>query len=152
MPVLNWNDRYSIGILQLDMHHQHLFFLMRKTYGNFINKAHHQDLDLLFDEIIDCATYHIAAEKQYMLESNFPGINKQKKDHDLFFLRIVEMSKSYRRGERHLLIEMLSFLHNWLSTHIIHSDAEFGLFVAKNKTGKFKNLKLMKAVSIADAI
>ena len=147
MPVLNWKNRYTIGIPQLDMHHQHLFFLLRKTYDNFIHKAPYQDLDPLFEEIIDYATYHIAAEEQCMLEFKFPGLEKQKVEHDLFFLRIVEMSKSYRGGERHLLIEMLSFLHNWLSTHIIHSDTEFGHFVANNKAGKLKILKSNKAVT-----
>lgn len=135
MPTFRWSDRYSIGIPQLDEHHQHLFTLLRKTYDDFINKAPYQDLDVLLDELIDYATFHISAEEQCMLEAGFPDLEKQKMEHDLFFLKITEMCKSYHNGRKHLLVEILSFLHNWITTHILHLDTKFGCFIAIKNNG-----------------
>jgi len=134
MPTLKWNDRYSIGVPQIDEQHKYLFLLMRKTYDNFINKIHYNDLDYFLDELIDYATYHISTEEQCMIENSYPGLIKQKQEHDIFFARIVEMANDYHGGQKHLLLEILSFLHSWLSCHILQTDAEFGRFIAaKNR-------------------
>lgn len=130
MPVATWSDRFLIGIPQIDKHHQHLFSLMNRTYDDFIGQASIRDLTALFDELIDYATYHMAMEEYWMEESRFPGFAKHKQEHDVFSGRVREMHRGYHNGERHLVLEVLSFLYEWFLTHILKADAEYGRFMA----------------------
>ena len=133
MPVISWNDCFSVGIPQIDKHHQHLFFLMNKTYDEFISRDSAKNLAALFDELIDYATYHFSMEEHWMRESKYPDLAIHQKEHEIFSKRVVELQSGYHKGEIHLSLEVLSFLHTWLSTHILQSDAAYGSFVAEKK-------------------
>lgn len=135
MPVISWNDSFSIGIPQIDEHHQHLFFLVNKTYDEFISRDSAKNLTALLDELIDYATYHFSMEEHWMRESEYPDLTIHQKEHDSISKRVIELHSSYHKGEVHLSLEVLSFLHSWLTNHILQSDAAYGRFVAaKNGT------------------
>jgi hemerythrin len=135
MPILSWSDQFSIGIPQVDAHHQHLFHLFNRLYNDFINKTLSSEMNNHLDELIDYATYHFAAEEHWMKVNRFPNLKSQEQEHALFSRKVAEMAKSYETGEKHLALETLSFLHNWLSTHILQSDVQFGRFIATHNNG-----------------
>ena len=130
MPLIAWNDDYSIGVPQIDEHHQHLFFLANRFYDIFVKEAPSQDLNPLFEDLIDYIIYHFVAEEQLMQEHRFPHYEMHKKEHENLSQRLVELDKQYSVDKKHLLIETVVFLYNWLASHIVQSDAEFGRFIA----------------------
>jgi hemerythrin len=130
MPFTTWNDGYSIGVQQIDEHHQHLFFLSNRFHDIFVKDAPSQDLSPLFDELIDYVIYHFAAEEQLMQEYRFHEYEMHRKEHENFSQRLVELDKQHSHDKKHLLIEVVVFLNNWLTSHILQSDAEFGRFIA----------------------
>lgn len=134
MPIINWDNRFSIHLTEIDAHHQHLFALFNRLYDDFIGKADPKTLNALFDELIDYATYHFSVEERWMRDEGFSELELHQKEHDLFSKRALEMQGDYNAGRRNLSLEVLSFLHNWLARHIQLSDVEFGHFLAaKNK-------------------
>lgn len=135
MSVIPWSPRYAIGIKQIDEQHEHLFFLLNRLYYDFINGTSGQTLDSLIDELIDYATYHFATEEYRMKQARYPKLEEHKGSHAIFSLRIGEIAKSHCGGGRHISLELLSFLHNWLSTHILDVDTDFGRFIAKAQPG-----------------
>jgi hemerythrin len=38
MPLITWKDSYSIGVPQIDEHHQHLFFLSNRFHDIFVKE------------------------------------------------------------------------------------------------------------------
>jgi hemerythrin len=130
MPFITWNDDYLIGVPQIDEHHQHLFFLANRFYDIFVKEAPSQDLSPLFDELIDYVIYHFIAEERLMQECKFPDYALHKQEHEIFSRRLVELNKQSSCDKKHLLIEVVVFLHNWLLSHILQSDAEIGRFIA----------------------
>jgi len=135
MPLVTWSARYSIGIPQIDAHHRHMFFLLNKLHDDFVNRATAHIIGTLIDELSDYATYHFAAEERWMKANGYPAVEQHAREHDRFSLRIGEFAISYRRGDKSLALEILSFLHSWLSGHILQADAEFGTFIAEEKSG-----------------
>ncbi len=136
MPIIEWSDRYLIGVPQIDKHHQHLFFLLNKTYDDFLSPPPTHDLNSLFNELVDYATYHFAMEEQLMEKQLFPGFAMHRQEHVKFSQRVVEMSRDANAGKKGLSLEILSFLHTWLSAHILSADAEIGQFLAVAGTSK----------------
>ncbi|KJS01740.1 MAG: hypothetical protein VR65_08335 [Desulfobulbaceae bacterium BRH_c16a] len=138
MPIIEWNDTYLTGISQIDEHHRHLVGLFNQTYLQFIKYASPDELSIVFDELIDYATYHFAAEEQLMQESNYPERVSHKQAHDEFIRRVLEMHTDYCSKRKSPFLEILAFLQNWLAAHILQSDAAFGRFLAvplKNSPG-----------------
>ena len=133
MVAYEWKDFYVIGITNIDEHHQHLFLLLNTLHDDFISKKKDQDLSTLFDDLVDYATYHFSAEEYWMEESSYPGLAQHANEHALFVRRVSEMLKDYHQGTAKISLEILTFLHGWLTTHILQSDAEFGCFIANSQ-------------------
>ena len=128
MPIFFWNSRYAIGIPQIDDHHRHLLHLLNKTYDSFITGALQEEIGLLLDELIDYAIYHFFTEERWMREHGYPDSQQHMLEHEQFSLRITEIYDDFCKGKKALSLEVLSFLHTWLATHIMEQDSELGYF------------------------
>ncbi len=131
MAIFEWQDRFFIGVAQIDEHHLHLVELLNKTHRDFLRQAPPDILAELFEELIDYATYHFSAEEKIMLESGFPDIDRHKQKHAKFSAEVVEMHANYLKKQKPFFLEILAFLQNWLESHILQSDCELGRFLAK---------------------
>jgi len=136
MIVMDWKESYSINIPQIDEHHKHLFSLLNELYGKCIIRAPYPELRILFDSLIDYATYHFAEEERLMKENSFPGIEAHQKEHEKFTKRVVELDNDYHSEKDHIFLETAAFIHNWIQDHILKTDAEFGRFIAASDKSK----------------
>lgn len=132
MAFFEWQERYFIGVPQIDEHHLHLVDLINKTHRDFLRQAPVDILAELFEELIDYATYHFAAEEQVMLENSYPDIAQHKEQHARFSEELVEMHENYLVKQQPFFLEILVFLQSWLESHILQTDSELGRFLAES--------------------
>ncbi len=135
MPVVEWNKTFEVGVKQFDDHHKHLFGLLNKTYDKCACGAGNDELAVILDELIDYASYHFAAEEQWMRTHKYPGLQQQSEEHEKFAVKIIELQCSFLDGKADLAIDVLQFLENWLLAHILTSDADYGEFAKTNQIG-----------------
>lgn len=130
MAIFTWEDRFLTRVLQIDQHHLHLVRLLNNLHEDFINHASIDRLNALFFELIDYATYHFSAEEQLMEEHGYPGITTHKLEHALFAKEVAEIHANHLKRQQPLFLEILVFLQNWLTSHILKSDVVLGRFLA----------------------
>jgi hemerythrin len=130
MPFIEWEEDFQLGIKQFDDHHKHLVILINKIYDDYTAEAPSDIVGSVLDELIDYATYHFSAEENWMEEQNYPHFDKHKEEHDRFSTIVLEMQKEYSQAKLNISIDILMFLKNWLSEHILVTDAEYGRYVA----------------------
>jgi len=128
--LLVWDKCFELGIHEFDEHHKHLVHLLNMTYDGFVLEAEQDEIGAVLDELIDYATYHFSAEELWMEKHNYPGLQLHRGEHQNFCSRIVEIQKEFRQGKARLTLEILQLLNNWLTTHILRTDAEYGRFAA----------------------
>lgn len=126
--TMAWNYSYLLGIEKFDEHHKHLFDLLNKAHSELVNGESDKNVRPLLDELADYATYHFAAEEYWMEEFSYPGLIQHKNEHSKFFEKVVQMLNDYDAGTTSPMIEILTFLHNWITIHILQSDADYGKF------------------------
>lgn len=130
MPVFEWNSSFEVGVQQFDSHHQHLVGLLNKVYDDFTSGAPSENVGIILDELIDYATYHFTAEESWMKETRFPQIEQHSWEHEMFSKRVIEIQKDFHKGNQRLTLEVLTFLKNWLTNHILKSDSEYSRFIS----------------------
>ena len=128
MPIVEWSANYELGIEQFDDHHKHLVELINLAFESFTGEASRDELGALFDELLDYVTYHFTAEESWMQEHNYPEFQKHRDEHDHFCRRVIEIQKDFRKGMANITLEILQFLMNWLTDHILGSDADYARF------------------------
>jgi hemerythrin len=128
MSILVWNESFILGIEQFDEHHRHLVGLLNKSYDDFTTGTSHESFELVLDELIDYATYHFASEEYWMKKHQYPDLQQHQEEHNGFSRHIVETQKDYHGRKALLPLEVLVFLKEWWSDHILKTDAAYGRF------------------------
>jgi len=132
MPLLQWNDNFSVGVAEIDAQHKNLVsylndlhFAMTQGKGNSILKS-------LLDRLVGYTQVHFATEEKYMKQWNYPGYVYHKGEHDAFVKRVAEFKTKFDTGQTALSIDILVFLKEWVFNHILGTDKKYGPFFNKN--------------------
>ena len=142
MPIFEWNDGYSVGIDDVDQHHLHLVALLNDMYDGFTAGMGADQLAPFLDELVDYATYHFACEDRWMAASLYPELAGHRIEHEKFIAAVVALQLRMIRQERGLYLETLVFVKNWLSEHILQTDARYGRYIADGHTGEGTTIEL----------
>jgi hemerythrin len=132
MPIVEWNGSLFIGNLDIDLHHQHLFKLLNSVYDNQKAGVSIRDTQSVIVELFDYTRYHFSYEEELMEVHAYPGYHEHKKEHDIFTERLTEILKDFKL-EFDVTLEIISFLSNWITYHILKTDTKFGDFLETQK-------------------
>lgn len=133
MPILEWNDSLILGIKKFDEHHLHLVELLNDLYDRFKARDTGERIGSVLDELIFYATYHFNCEESMMAELAYPDYEIHIGEHQRFIKRVLEIQQNFHNSKINVTFEVLSFLKNWLTNHILDTDVKFGAFVVAKR-------------------
>ena len=88
----------------------------------------------IISDLKDYTAVHFSDEEAYMEKIGYPELESQKKAHTAFIDKLAEINlDDLDAHQQHYLEDLISFLLNWLSVHILHMDKKIGEFVANLK-------------------
>ena len=120
MELLQWSNRFSVGIKEIDSQHQRLFSLVNQLITAVSNKEDTLSLSWVLEDLISYIDYHFHSEESYLRAH--PSYTHHCQEHHAFSLRVKEFEGSYKEGSASLGSELFSFLVNWLSNHVSSRD------------------------------
>lgn len=121
-----FTDKYKTGIELVDSEHKKLFDIMGKVNA----LIHNENLYDRFDEIVDLINelkdytqFHFSDEEKLMEEYHYSGLEAQKKAHQGFIDELDRIDlDSVDENQEAYLEDLLEYLLNWLSGHILGMD------------------------------
>ena len=128
MPLFDWNDSYSVKVEEFDSHHKRLVGLVNRLYDAMKDGEGSVVLSDIFDELIQYTVFHFQAEEKLMLAHNYPKMNEHKAAHQDLTKQALELQEKFKSGDMFVTIEVLNFLRDWLSKHILGMDKEYSAF------------------------
>ena len=132
MLLMEWNNTLLLGVEPFDQHHEHLFYLLNKTYDLIKTTAPDSSFDELFTELKDYTVYHFGAEELWMHEKNYPQKQTHIQQHDAFIKEIVRFEEEFEAGGATVTVGVLTFIKEWLLNHIYKIDAEYAAHIRSN--------------------
>lgn len=129
MSIIDWNQGLVTGFYEIDQQHEHLVGLINNAHDTYVEGASKESLEPLLDELVDYATYHFAAEERYMQNQSYPDRENHNHEHDKFSARVIAFQQDFAAGRAHLSLEVLLFMKNWLTNHIMHTDMAMGAYL-----------------------
>ena len=130
--MIKWSEKYSIGIPVLDEQHKRLFEIAGAAYNLLKDTYVHDKYDKLvgiIGELAEYADYHFISEEAYMKGIGYKNLFTQENDHADFMKKVnsVNLYKLDANQDEYLK-DILDFVINWVSEHILGSDKEIGEF------------------------
>ena len=125
MPLVTWDETYSVRVKKLDEQHQKLFALL-----NALHDAMRQGKGqaIVQDTLRELATYtvsHFQAEEELMRKSNYPGLAAHQAEHQRFVARVTQLAEDLQAGRHVSSIDLLDFIKDWLAEHIRKIDRSY---------------------------
>jgi hemerythrin len=129
MPLITWNNSYSIKIPEIDRQHQKLIQII-----NDLNDAMRQSKGIdvvgkLIRELVSYTETHFRNEEELFERFRYPDTAAHKIEHAKFVQKMVEFEDDYRNGRLGLSIDMMKFLSDWLLKHIKGSDMRYAPYL-----------------------
>lgn len=127
--AFQWKPELNLGIKQIDEQHQKLLSLGNEAYDLAkLNDGldHYDDIMTLIHELYDYTEYHFKYEENLMKEYQYAAFPDHEKEHALFIKKITQISKKdIEDGQQTVIIEILDFISQWISSHILISDKKY---------------------------
>jgi hemerythrin len=130
MPLMEWNDRMSVGVEIFDNEHKKLVGLLNTLFDAIQVGKGKEALAKILDELIDYTKNHFAHEEQLMTKHGYQDLSAHMKEHDDLAKQVLEVQRKYHAGSTSTLsMEVMNFLKNWLIKHIQGTDKKYGPFL-----------------------
>ena len=128
MPLIIWNDSFSVRVKEMDNQHKTLVDLINKLHDAMKVGKGKEMIGDISASLTDYTRKHFAAEEALMKANNYAGYEEQKKAHVHLVSQIVDIQKKYEAGTV-LSQEVITFLKNWLMNHIQGMDQKYGPYL-----------------------
>ena len=129
MALVNWSVQLSVNIRQIDEQHKKLVSMLNELHDAMLNGKGRDVLSQILDGLAEYTVTHFATEENLMKKYNYPGYVNHKTEHDRFVEKVSEFKEKLSQGQLTLTMEVLNFLKDWLTSHIMGSDKKYGPFL-----------------------
>lgn len=124
--MFEMKEEYKIGVESLDNQHAKLFEIAERAYQALTNTFTGDKYDLIvtiLKELIEYTEIHFSAEEEYMESIGYKRLFTQKIEHAQFIEKLSDINlDEIDEHQDTYLMELLDYLNNWLTTHIIEKD------------------------------
>ncbi len=128
MAVIEWDkSKFTVNVELFDAHHFKLVEIINKLHdANSFNYTQEIIFEII-DELVDYTVFHFSTEEKALEKYGYSDFNNHKKFHQGFVDIVGKFKQKIERGDAILWtsIEMISYLRDWLLTHILLEDKKY---------------------------
>ncbi len=129
MAFFHWDQRFALGIQQIDQQHRQLVNLTNRIYEAMKSGKGNQAVAPILNELTRYTQTHFTTEETLFRRHNYPGARAHKQEHDLFVQQVKRLKQEFQRGGSGFSIKLANFLKAWLIDHIMKTDREYVSFL-----------------------
>jgi hemerythrin len=133
MALITWSNMLSTGVSEQDNQHKKLIDLINQLNDAML-AGHGADVQgKVLSELVNYTVSHFGYEEKLMAQHNYADTAAHKAEHAKFVQTAGDLKKKFDSGNAKITTDIMSFLRDWLTSHIMKTDKRFGQ--ALNKAG-----------------
>lgn len=130
MAFLTWGDQYKVNIAEIDTQHKKLFDMVNEMHDSMRTGKGNEAMGKILGSLLDYVGTHFKTEEKLMTAHGYPDYTKHKQEHDALTKQAVDLHKQFKEGRPVLSFDLMNFLKNWLSNHILGTDKKYMSFLS----------------------
>jgi hemerythrin-like metal-binding protein len=129
MESVQWSEKFSVGVRELDQQHQQLIKLLNILISKQgTTNTHSETVSDTLMAMTRYAQTHFKTEERLMEAYGYPGLEDQKMQHRDFRKKTVGFSTATTFGIDQVPEDLLTYINNWLVHHILEDDMAYKAF------------------------
>jgi hemerythrin-like metal-binding protein len=136
MSFLKWEQKYELGIPEMDNQHKKWVEILNKFYEKVSKSDLQTNILEMVDEALIYTKYHFREEEKFMASMNYPKLKEQQKMH-IDIISTLSNFKSVIMSKKQITsMEVTNELKKWFKEHIMIEDMKYAEFYLKQKKMK----------------
>lgn len=131
MALITWNNALSTGIGEQDTQHKKLIDLINQLNDAMQAGKGADVLGKVLSELVNYTVYHFGYEEKLMAQHKYEETPAHKAEHAKFVQTAGDFKKKFDAGNAVVSTEIMNFLRDWLTTHIMKTDKKMGQSLSK---------------------
>lgn len=119
-----WDSSFETGIAEIDSQHQQLVQLINELVDS-VGHVSKEGLAHCVFRLKEYAKFHFQAEEKIMAAAAYADLEEHRGEHAAFLDQILLFDLDVILATEGLAWDMLHFLREWLTSHILVSDKKF---------------------------
>jgi hemerythrin len=129
MALMEWNPIFSVKVKKFDDQHKKLVDMVNQLHDAMKAGQGNAMLGVVLQSLISYTATHFKDEEQVMQANGYSGLAKHKAEHEKLVKQVLDLQQKFQSGASVLTMTVLSFLKDWLITHIQGEDKKYGVFL-----------------------
>lgn len=126
MPGLfEWKPDYSVSISRFDAEHKKLLSLADNLHHAMRDGRGRLVLEAMLKELVSYTRTHFAGEEELLARNGYPDLEQHRREHQALLKRVDDFVKDFEAGHLQISIELMDFLQNWITNHILNTDKNY---------------------------
>lgn len=123
--MFKWNERYSVGVEEIDYQHKIIFTILDKLYNSLKVGRVEIVLNQILPELEDYTVQHFQKEEFFFEKFNFTDTEAHIREHEGFKCKLIEIRHEIQTGRDAISFDLMVFLKNWIDHHILVADRQY---------------------------
>jgi hemerythrin len=133
MALIEWSEKLSVNIPSIDGQHKVLIGLINQLHDAMKSGKSKEMIGTVLHQLIDYTKLHFAHEEECMAKTCFAYLKDHQCQHDALAVKVLQLEEAYRSGKAGITMDVLNFLQEWLSGHIMKMDKKYAEHLISNK-------------------
>ncbi|TAN44797.1 MAG: bacteriohemerythrin [Nitrospirae bacterium] len=129
MALMEWSERLSVNLKEVDEQHKKLLALVNELHDAMKSGKGNEAIGKTLDSLMAYVKTHFDFEEKMMTKYAYPDYPAHKREHENLTTKAVDLQTQFRSGKPVLSLEVMSFLQNWLTNHIMNTDKKYSPFL-----------------------
>jgi len=129
--IVEWKDRLSIGVPEIDAEHRYLIALVNNLFEKYHSNKLEANLAKVFVHLINYTNKHFKNEESLMRAAGYPFLEEHKRQHEILEDTTSDLAEMFLSGEQNISLDTVKFLKNWVIDHVLLEDKKLAAFLAK---------------------
>ena len=128
MALIQWNDTFSVKIIEIDGQHKKLIKLINDLQDAMRAGKGKDIVGPILNELVRYTREHFSVEEKYFERFNYPETAAHMDEHARFVRQVGSFKADFDSGKIGLTIKLMDFLSDWLQNHILNTDKKYSAF------------------------
>jgi hemerythrin len=129
--LVEWDDRYSIGIPLIDEQHKELLRQTNDLYAACLKSEEEARafFKMVIHSMVEYVGVHFSTEEKMLEKIKYPDFEEHKRQHDEFVKEVLAHVQAFEEGKKLVPNNFVRFLKDWLLAHIAVSDKKYSTYI-----------------------
>ncbi len=132
MPLFTWSPAFELGISAMDRQHLTLVESINELHDAMMSGRDRDTVQRTIHQLISYTKVHFESEEQLLTAKGYPTFADHRMQHHAFVRRVLDFHNQFMDGRVVLSAEVMLFLKDWLSSHILAEDRTYAVWMKEN--------------------